>query len=594
MTAFEPLANITGGSVDELKLLFSFLLSYPFSGILKRLLDNKPWQKNGFIIVCSVFYLVGLFDLWDGVRTLLYSAAGTYLIAYYIDGSFMPWIGFLFLVGHLSINHLQRQFANSPAVVDITGAQMVMVMKLSAFCWNVHDGRLQLEDLTEHQRSRAITKMPKLLDYAGYVLFFPSLLAGPAFDYNDYSRWLETSMFDLPPGTDPSRAPITRKKRRIPRSARPATWKAISGLLWISLFIVFSSWYNAAFVLSDGFLQYWWVRRVWYIYMFAFTARMKYYGVWSLTEGACILSGMGYNGIDPHSGKAKWDRLENVSPYELETAQNSRAYLGNWNKNTNNWLRNYVYLRVTPKGKTPGFRASLITFTTSAFWHGFYPGYYLTFTLAALIQTVAKNFRRHIRPFFFDPDGKSSTSNKRYYDVFSLVVTHLAFSFTVTPFVILRFDDSITAWSRLYYYCIIGVAANMAFFSSPAKGYLVQKLRKRNHPTIPRTRTQESMGEPTLGLPNDPEREIEEALNEIKAEVELRKRSGSDIAMPFGQKLNAILQQKLENKKQQQQQQKKHDDRTQETEKSTGSEDLNVSALIDTTNTNTRGKAKEK
>jgi lysophospholipid acyltransferase len=512
---------------------------------LKRLPDTKPWQKNVFIIAVSLFYLVGLFDLWDGIRTILYSAAGTYAVAYYIDGSLMPWIGFVFLMGHMSINHLERQFTNTPSVVDITGAQMVMIMKLSAFCWNVHDGRLKQEGLTDYQRERAIIHMPGFLDYAAYVLFFPSLMAGPAFDYNDYKRWLETSMFDLPPDVDPSKAPPTRKKRRIPRSGRPAAWKAAFGLGWIFLFIKFSSWYTVDFALGDEFMQYYFFRRVWYVYVLAFTARLKYYGVWALTEGACILSGMGYNGIDPKTGKAKWNRLENVNPYCLETAQNSRTYLDNWNKNTNVWLRNYVYLRVTPKGKKPGFRASLATFATSAFWHGFYPGYYLTFILGAFIQTVAKNFRRHVRPFFMSPDGKTSTPNKKYYDVVSLLATHLAFCFTVAPFVILRFSDSIKLWSRLYFYCIIGVAATMGFFASPAKHYLIKQINKRNHPRMQRTVSEETLGQPTLGLPNDPGRDIDEALKEIRLEVEIRRRRGSRVSMPTGQELKAAVEDKL-------------------------------------------------
>jgi lysophospholipid acyltransferase len=543
--AFEPLVKATGASVDELKLITSFLLSYPLAALLKRIPDTKPWQKSVFIIAVSLFYLVGLFDLWGGIRTIMYSAAGTYAIAYYIDGSLMPWIGFVFLMGHMSINHLQRQFTNNPSAVDITGAQMVLIMKLSAFCWNVHDGRLEQEGLTEYQRDRAIIGMPNFLEYAGYVLFFPSLMAGPAFDFNDYKRWLETSMFDLPPDMDPSKAPPTRKKRKIPRSGRPAAWKAVYGLGWIFLFIKFSSWYSVELALSDRFMRYFLVRRIWHVYVMGFTARLKYYGVWSLTEGACILSGMGYNGIDPRTGKAKWNRLENVSPYSLETAQNSRSYLDSWNKNTNVWLRNYVYLRVTPKGKKPGFRASLATFATSAFWHGFYPGYYLTFTLGAFIQTVAKNFRRYVRPFFMSPDGKSSTPNKKYYDFLSYIATQLFFSFTVAPFVILRFSDSIRLWSRVYFYGIIGVAVSLGFFASPAKQYLIKQINKRNHPRVQRTASQETVGQPTLGLPSDPGRDIDEALQEIKKEVDTRKRRGSKVSMPTGQDLKAAVEGKL-------------------------------------------------
>lgn len=303
----------------------------------------------------------------------------------------MPWIGFVFLMAHLSVNQLARQFLNDPLVVDITGAQMILVMKLTAFCWNVADGRMPEKDLSDFQKERAIKKLPNVLDYAGYVLFFPSLFAGPAFDYVEYKRWIETTMFDVPAGVDPSKKAPTRKKRKIPRSGTPAAWKAAAGLFWIVAYLKLSGAYYTEFFTGPKFMTYGILTRIFQLYMLGITNRLKYYGVWSLTEGACILSGMGYKGVDPVTGKVSWDRLRNINPWGVESAQNTRAYLGNWNINTNNWLRNYMYLRVTPKGKKPGFRASMATFGTSAMWHGFYPGYYLTFILASFIQTVAKS-----------------------------------------------------------------------------------------------------------------------------------------------------------------------------------------------------------
>lgn len=71
----------------------------------------------------SMFYLVGLFDLWAGIRTLFISSAGAYLIAAYVEGPLMPWIAFVFLMGHMSSNHIIRQFyVSRPDLVDITGA----------------------------------------------------------------------------------------------------------------------------------------------------------------------------------------------------------------------------------------------------------------------------------------------------------------------------------------------------------------------------------------------------------------------------------------------------------------------------------------
>jgi len=265
--------------------------------------------------------------------------------------------------------------------------------------------------------------------------------------------------------------------------------------------------------------------------MLGVTTRTKYYGVWALTEGACILAGIGYKGVDPTTGKVSWDRLRNVNPWMVETAQNTRAYLGGWNMNTNNWLRNYIYLRVTPRGKKPGFRASMATFITSAFWHGFYPGYYLTFVLASFIQTVAKNCRRYFRPFFLDPKTSQPTSMKIYYDIFSYIVTQLAFSFTTAPFVLLTLPASFLVWSRVYFYAVVGTALATAFFASPAKAHLVQALNKRSGNTgssLKRTKSHETMQgeEPVLGLPPDPSGDLDEIVKEVRAEMEAKQRQG--------------------------------------------------------------------
>lgn len=359
--------------------------------MLKRLPDNNPRLKNWFIISVAVFYLVGLFDLWAGLALIIADAAATYLIAAYVEGPYMPWIGFVVIMGHMSVSHIERQNADAPSSIDITGAQMVMAMKLTAFCWNVWDGKQDPAELNDYQRERALKELPDPLDFAAYVAFFPGLMAGPAFDYADYRRWLETSMFDLPPGTDESKKPPTRKQRRIPRSGTPAMIKMVTGLAWILVFLVGSGYFTPDTFLTDKYKQLSLPSRIFQMYMMNVIARTKYYGVWTLTEGACIMAGIGYKGLDPKTGKPNWDRLTNIRPLGVELAQNSHAYLGNWNINTNNWLRNYMFLRVTPKGKKPGFRATLATFVTSAFWHGFYPGYYLTFVLAAFMQNTAKS-----------------------------------------------------------------------------------------------------------------------------------------------------------------------------------------------------------
>ncbi len=135
--------------------------------------------------------------------------------------------------------------------------------------------------------------------------------------YVDYKRWLDGTLYALPP-ENPSKSPTPKlspaknisktKKNLVPHSAGPATRKALAGLLWIGLFLVFSGWYNVALVLSDRYMTFSFPYRVWILQLLGFTSRMKYYGVWSLTEGACIMAGISYNGIDEKTGHAKWGK----------------------------------------------------------------------------------------------------------------------------------------------------------------------------------------------------------------------------------------------------------------------------------------------
>lgn len=42
----------------------------------------------------------------------------------------MPWAAFVYLMGHMLYSHLYRELYPVPGIVDVTGAQMVLVMKV--------------------------------------------------------------------------------------------------------------------------------------------------------------------------------------------------------------------------------------------------------------------------------------------------------------------------------------------------------------------------------------------------------------------------------------------------------------------------------
>jgi lysophospholipid acyltransferase len=144
------------------------------------------------------------------------------------------------------------------------------------------------------------------------VFFYPAALVGPTFSFNDYMAFInrEDDYEDIPSSIVP-------------------TVKCFSTAL-VSAFVVlvYGPTYNHLALLSPAVYTLSFLQKCLLIFKCALVGRTTYYCAWKLSETACILSGLGYN------GNGKWDRLENVNVYAVETAENPRALLTHWNKNT--------------------------------------------------------------------------------------------------------------------------------------------------------------------------------------------------------------------------------------------------------------------
>jgi hypothetical protein len=146
--AFESAAPSVGLPKDHLKLLTILYISVPLCAILKRLPDSKPYLKNVFNIAylpplysnginvrISLFFLVGVFDLWTALWTLVISGVGTYALTFGLRGPMMPWVVFVFVMGHLSVSQLVRQIYKVPdSIIDNTGFSLLPVHRLMKEC----------------------------------------------------------------------------------------------------------------------------------------------------------------------------------------------------------------------------------------------------------------------------------------------------------------------------------------------------------------------------------------------------------------------------------------------------------------------------
>ncbi|CAR28116.1 ZYRO0D14212p [Zygosaccharomyces rouxii] len=468
-TGITVLAERFGISNFILRYATCLLGSFVFNLFLRRIPDNKVNLKCFFITSVSMFYLFGVLNLYQGFQTLFISTTFTYLISRFYKSRFMPFVNFGFVMGHLALNHFSAQFYDSegPEAIDITGSQMVLVMKLTAFAWSYYDGSYskdhKFEDLTEYQKLRAVKKHPSFLKFMAFAYFYPTLLTGPSFDFADFDRWLDGSLYDdLPPTKR-----FKNGKKQTPKNDCLALWKALQGLGWIALSMVSPSYITTSYMFKPEFGSKSFFFKIHYFFFLGLTYRFKYYAAWTIAEASCILCGLGYNGYDSKTQKTKWNRVQNISIWGMEMGQNCHETLEAWNMNTNKWLKYYVYLRVARKGKKPGFRSTMFTFLTSAFWHGTRPGYYLTFATGALCQTCGKFFRRHLRPIFLAEDGITPVSYKWIYDVVCFYVTKITFGYMVQPFIVLGFKESIYAWGSVYFVLHLGIALTFFLFRGP-------------------------------------------------------------------------------------------------------------------------------
>lgn len=96
----------------------------------------------------------------------------------------MPKAVFAFMLAYMCGSHLYRMYVDYMGwSLDFTGPQMLLTIKLTAFAYNVYDGRMlaklqapsgdERKDKVNKARVRlAVEEVPGLLEYLGYTYCF--------------------------------------------------------------------------------------------------------------------------------------------------------------------------------------------------------------------------------------------------------------------------------------------------------------------------------------------------------------------------------------------------------------------------------------
>ncbi|KAJ2747493.1 Lysophospholipid acyltransferase [Coemansia sp. BCRC 34301] len=470
-------ANYLGGlPVDRIATVVSVLLSYLLAHLFRRIPATNPSARHLFSIVSTVLLFGLVQEQYLGLVHLTTGALVIYTLMRSLRGSLMPMTVFFVAMVHMSYSQLRRQWGeqaseDSQVSFDYTGAQMVFVIKVTSLAFCLSDGQQLSYDpsaLSAYQTKNAIAtdSVPSLLEYLGYVFFFPGFAVGPAFEMATYRRMIS---FD---STSHGRQLNTRAYRTL-----------LVGLFWMVVYVVYNPSYSFLHLTTSEFKYKGVAAKVVYLCATGVVARAAYYTAWKMSEGACVLAGLGFDGFDESSGSVRWMDISNVNIASVELGTSIKELIDGWNIGTNTWLRHHVYLRIManttrrkPSAKhvpqSSSTAATVLTFLVSAWWHGFYPGYYLTFFMGSLVSSAARTLRRNLNPLITQSD---SANAKAAYNVAGWALSKYTLDFIVSPFMVLTLPLSLTAWRNNYFSVPIAVVAIHAVFNVLKGGHYFRK-----------------------------------------------------------------------------------------------------------------------
>ncbi|KAL1464344.1 hypothetical protein WDU94_003999 [Cyamophila willieti] len=422
-SVLEVVASQTGASVPALRLVLSVLLGYPIALIHRHTLygKNRVYQHLYFILT-GLF--LGYYNYGSDVIHHIITITTCYAVLYISPGSlFSVAFTFIFTMAYLLIGY----YLTSTDSYDIvwTMPECVLVMKLTGLAFNLYDGINPTKGLSKHAQSVALTQIPCPLTVFAHSLFPLTFLIGPHFyltRYQDFvsAKFTEKESVNIEEGVT-----------------------VLLGFIYLGVYQVVNMIYSDEFMFSDEYMNAPFWKRSFILGVWGRSAFYKYISVWLLGEGACILSGITYNGVSD-SGKSQWNGCANVSLSVFEGATKFIHYVDSFNINTNHWVLENIYKRLKFLGNKLVSQAAVLLFL--AVWHGFHSGYYATFFMEFIIIAFEKDFISVLEK----NQSLLEFTRRPYVSMFTYmflkVYTFIFLGYCIAPFALLSYSK----WIRVY------------------------------------------------------------------------------------------------------------------------------------------------
>ncbi|KAH6831042.1 MBOAT bound O-acyl family protein [Perilla frutescens var. hirtella] len=429
----DSMASAIGVSVPVLRFLLCFAATIPVS-FFHRFVPGGAAARHFYAAATGAFLSYLSFGLSSNLHFIVPMLLGyaSMLLCRNYCGILTFFLAFGYLIGcHV---YYMSGDAWKEGGIDATGSLMVITLKIISCVINYNDGLLKEEDLREAQKQNRLLKLPSLLEYFGYCLCCGSHFAGPVYEMKDYLEWTERKGIWEPTKQGPSPSPYLPTFRAL-----------LQASVCMGLYLYLVPHFPLSRFTEPVYQEYGFWKRLGYQYMSGFTARWKYYFIWSISEASVIISGLGFCGwTESSSPKPRWDRAKNVDILGVELAKSSVQLPLVWNIQVSTWLRHYVYERLIQNGKKPGFFQLLATQTVSAVWHGLYPGYIFFFVQSATMIAGSRVLYRW-------QQASQSALVKNLLVLVNFAYTLLVLNYSCVGFMVLSLHETLAAYGSVYY-----------------------------------------------------------------------------------------------------------------------------------------------
>eukprot|EP01028_Stygiella_incarcerata_P000312 TRINITY_DN10347_c0_g1_i1.p1 TRINITY_DN10347_c0_g1~~TRINITY_DN10347_c0_g1_i1.p1 ORF type:complete len:478 (-),score=87.52 TRINITY_DN10347_c0_g1_i1:843-2276(-) len=468
----DMLGSFVGLSGVQMRLMLCLFVSIPLA-LPFRFSSLGAFPRHIYSSLLGLFFLYFCF-LSDALLVLALPAVA-YVLLLVLPRSYSHIIILVLSFGYLSLCHIHRMIENFlEADVDFSGALMIVVLKVTSVAFDYHDGLIvggekKTSKGEAEMASGSLIKLPGILEFFSYNLFFPSLTCGPFFDFADYREFMKGPR------------PWT------PQSAYGCSKLCMKKLLWTFLgllFFVKFSFIGREWLLSNDFLvETPFHMKLFWLWIGPGIFRYRYHIVWNLADISCLLSGLSWNPAPGSQHDPNWRECGTcIDTTAIEFATSIKTFSEKWNMATSKWLKKYVYDRV-PKGKR-GWRKVFATLGTSALWHGFYPGYYLFFLSCGVLIILGRYYHRFSSRVIQSRTGVAKTVAIWTFNVVGFLTTSYLLCYLGIGFVVLSFSDTIRIQGSVFFFghFVAALWATLCLvvfpFFTPSKEKLAQKKTK--------------------------------------------------------------------------------------------------------------------